>query len=108
MTTSVSVDLDTSELRALIKGTGGRDVTFVVHDGVYYGIYQELIWHPFMRPAVEKAWADIGRRFHLVLTREGARKTLRSIATTTVVYAKAGAPYETGALQASITFQEVM
>jgi len=50
----LSVHLDTRGLDRLIK-QGGENPSYIIHDGVEYGVYQEFTdsGHPSLRPAFE-------------------------------------------------------
>jgi len=109
----MSVKLDARVLKELLKATSFGSVARWVHDGVEYGVFQELgtdkmAAHPFMRPAIEanrrsfeQAFRGAGDRglFHPV-------DIVEKVAFDVLGEAQIRCPVDTGALVNSLSVSE--
>lgn len=109
----MSVKLDMRVLKELLRATSFGSITRWVHDGVEYGVYQELGTsrmgaQPFLRPAVEAN----RRGFEIAVRRAGEEYLFDPVALIDKVAfevlsgAKMRAPVDTGALVNSLTVSE--
>ena len=105
----MAVDLtfraDTSGIDALARNLQDEYVRYL-HDGVSYGIYQELgtfkmAAQPFIRPAIE---AHRGQFVKIIQAHglEGLDRAVEDMAITCLATAKDLAPFDTGALRISL------
>jgi len=101
----VKVYVNMSKLDKLL-GALPREIAYYLHDGVHYGIYQELGTskmraRPFIRPAVEQAMRELPAAIQKSGL-EGLDEAVRGIALMAKGIAVDIAPFQTGALRASI------
>ena len=103
---SVTVTVDDTKLRELIANTG-KEVQFIVADGVHYGIYQEfgtskMAAHPFMSPAIEAIRPSFIAAFRGKITNSQVYQVCKKAAYDVMRLAQDFAPVRYGFLKNSI------